>query len=184
MMLRSPLFWVCVYLVGYITVIVIFSSAKRLNWVGSNIPKPLMRIFMLSTFIAPPIILPFTEGPKFAVPIPAVIAVGIILIAGSFVIRIVAQRQIGALPALKVKAELITSGIYGISRHPLYVGNFLFAVGMAILFRSVYASLFSILYGILYLLIIHFEERDLLVKYGDEYAKYRIDVGMFFPKIK
>ncbi|MDP8238057.1 MAG: isoprenylcysteine carboxylmethyltransferase family protein [Candidatus Hatepunaea meridiana] len=169
---------------GYITVIVIFSSAKRLNWVGSNIPKPLMRVFMLSTFIAPPVILPFTEGPKITIPTPAAIAVGIILIAGSFIIRIIAQRLIGALSALKGKAELITTGIYGISRHPLYLGNFIFAAGMAILFRSMYAFLFSILYGILYLLIIHFEERDLFAKYGEEYAKYRRDVGMVFPSIK
>ena len=58
----------------------------------------------------------------------------------------------------------------------MYLSNGLLAIGMAILFRSMYALLFSIPYSISYLFIIYFEEKDLLKKYGKEYQEYKKNV--------
>jgi len=191
----NPLFWIGIYLIGYIITIVVLASPRVSNRVENKIPKPLVRIFILLTFIVPPVILPFapldnkrltgfTEGPRIAIPIPVALTVGILLLGINFIIKIVAQRQIGVSPALKSKANLITTGIYGIVRHPLYMSNGLLAIGMAILFRSVYALLFSIPYTLLYLPIIHFEEKGLLEKYGEEYEDYRRKVPWkLIPKI-
>ncbi|PIP12413.1 MAG: hypothetical protein COT45_01465 [bacterium (Candidatus Stahlbacteria) CG08_land_8_20_14_0_20_40_26] len=73
----------------------------------------------------------------------------------------------------KSKAKLSTTGIYGVVRHPLYTSNGLLALGMAILFKSMCALLFSIPYALLYLFIIHFEEKNLLERYGEEYKEYK-----------
>ena len=60
-----------------------------------------------------------------------------------------------------------------IVRHPLYMSNGLLAIGMAILFRSIFALLFFIPYFLFFLLLIHFEEKNPLEKYGEEYRRYR-----------
>jgi len=169
----NPLFWIDLYLVGYIIAIVVISSQDIYIKVENKIPKPIIRIFILLTFLVPPLVLPFTKGPKITIPTPVVLTIGILLLVINFIIKIMAQRQIGVAPALKGKGKLITAGIYGIVRHPLYLSNGLLAIGMAILLKSLYALLFSIPYFLSYLLIIYFEERNLLEKYGEEYKKYK-----------
>ena len=182
--LGNPLFWIGIYFVGYVITIIVMSRPKRLNKAEKKIPKPLMRFFMLLTFIAPPVVLPFTRGPKLAIPTPVALGVGIILLVVNFIIKTLGQKRIGALPVLKKKSNLVTTGIYGIVRHSLYMSNGLLAVGMAILFKSLNALLFSIPYFLFYLLIIYFEEKDLLEKYGEEYKKYQRNVSWkIFPKV-
>lgn len=90
----------------------------------------------------------------------------------------------GAILALKRKKKLITVDMYGIIRHPLYISNGLLAIGMAVLFKSMYAFLFSIPYSLSYLLIIYFGEKNLLEKYGEEYKEYRRKVPWrMIPKL-
>jgi len=180
----NPLFWMAIYLVGYIIAVVVFSISVMQTKIENKIPKPIIRIFILLTFVIPPVILPFTKGPKMAIPTPIALTVGILLLVINFAIKIVAQRQIGVSPALKSKAKLIMTGIYGTVRHPLYLSNGLLAIGLAILLKSTFALLFSITYTLLYLPIIHFEERNLLEKYGEEYKKYKKEVPWrMIPKV-
>lgn len=172
-LLTNPLFWMSVYLIGYSIVIIALSLKKTLIIVENKIPKPLLRIYIFSTFIAPPVALPFAKGPKIAIPAYVALTVGIFLLGINFVIKILAQKQIGALPAVKSKSKLVTTGIYGIVRNPLYMSNGLLAIGMATLLKSMYALLFSIPYFFSYMLIIYFEENGLLEKYGREYEEYK-----------
>ncbi len=182
--LIDPVFWIGIYLMGYTIAIAVLSLPRALNRVENRIPKPLIRIFTLSTFIVPIIALPFTEGPKMEIPTPVALIIGIILLGMNFIIKISAQKQIGTIPALKGKGRLVTTGIYGTVRNPLYLSNGLLAMGMAILFRSLYAFLFSIPYFLSYLLIIRLEEKDLLEKYGKEYQEYRKKVPWrMIPKL-
>lgn len=172
-MLSNPLFWIGVYFVGYAITIAAISLPKLSTKVENRIPKLFIRIFILSTFIAPPLALPFTKGPKIVIPTPIALTLGILLLGINFIIKITAQKQIGTIPALRRKSNLVTAGIYGIVRHPLYLSNGLLAMGMAALFRSMYALMFSVPYFLSYLLIIYFEEKDLLGKYGEEYKGYK-----------
>jgi protein-S-isoprenylcysteine O-methyltransferase Ste14 len=171
--LSNPLFWIGIYLAGYTITIVVLSLRTILTAVENKIPKSLIRVFLLLTFIVPPVALPFTRGPKITISTPITLIVGIILLALNFYVKAISQRQIGVIPALKRKEKLVTTGIYGILRHPAYLSNGLLAVGMAIFFRSIYALLFSIPYFLFFLPIIYFEERDLLQKYGKEYQEYK-----------
>ena len=180
----SPLFWIGIYLIGYIITMVVFALPRALSKVESKIPKLLVRVFAFFTFVVPIIVLPFTKGPKIAIPTGVALTAGIIILGTSFIIKILAQRQIGASPALKNKAKLVTTGLYGIVRHPLYMSNGLLAIGMAVLLRSIFALLFFIPYFLSFLPLIHFEEKNLLEKYGEEYRKYRKKVSWrMIPKI-
>ena len=170
---NNPLFWIVFFLVGYTAVIVALSLPEVLVKIEKRVPKILIRIFIFFIFIVPPVTLPFTEGPKVTIPDSVSVSVGLSLLILNFIIKILAQKQIGKFPAIKAKRKLVTNGVYGLIRNPLYMSNYLFAVGMAILFKSLYALLFSIPYSLSYMLIIYFEEEDLLAKYGEEYEEYK-----------
>ena len=179
----DPVFWMGIYLMGYTIAIIVLSLPELLKRVN-RIPRPAIRIFTLSTFIVPVIALPFTEGPRMEIPTPVALITGITLLGVNFIIKISAQKQIGISPVLKGKGKLVTTGVYGIVRNPLYLSNGLLAMGMAILFRSLYAFLFSIPYLLSYLPIIRLEEKDLLGKYGGEYLEYRKKVPWrMIPKL-
>ncbi len=181
---NNPLFWIVFFLVGYTAVIVALSLPEVLVKIEKRAPKILIRILIFFIFIMPVVILPFTEGPKITIPDSVSVSVGLSLLILNFIIKILAQKQIGALPAVKSKSKLVTTGIYEIVRNPLYMSNGLLAIGMAILLKSMYALLFSIPYSLSYLLIIYFEEKDLMKKYGREYQSYKMKVPWrIIPKL-
>ena len=173
MILTNPLFWISIYLVGYIISIITISSLKRLKKIQTKFPRSFLKIFILLVFMLPILILPFTKGPQLPISIIPALIIGIILLILNFYIKVIAQKQIGKLPGLKTNGKLITTGIYSIIRNPLYLSNGFLALGLAIIFKSLYAFLFSIVYFLFFLLIIYFEEKDLLKKYGEEYKKYK-----------
>jgi protein-S-isoprenylcysteine O-methyltransferase Ste14 len=153
--------------------LLVFVSSTRSRKVENSIPKPLVRIFAFLTFVLPIIILPFTEGPKMAIPTIVAVTVGIFFLGLNLYLKIIAHREIGISPALKSKTNLITTGVYVIIRNPLYFSNVFLAIGMAVLFKSGYVLLFSLVYSLFFWPIIYLEERDLLKKYGEEYKKYQ-----------
>lgn len=180
----NPLFWIGIYLTGYLITIMVLSLHNLLTKVENKMPKPLLRILILFTFIAPPVALPFTKGPKIRIPTSLTLTIGIILLGINFIIKVLGQKEIGVIPALKNKGKLVIRGVYGIVRNPLYLSNGLLAFGMAILFKSLFAFLFSIFYTLLYLPLIYFEEKDLRKKYGKEYEVYKKKVPWrIIPKL-
>lgn len=92
----KPLFWIGLYLIGYIITITILSLRGGSTKVENRMPKPFMRIFIFLTFIAPPVALPFTKGPKIAIPTPVALTIGIILLIINFIIKVLVQKRIGA----------------------------------------------------------------------------------------
>lgn len=80
---NNPLFWISVYLIGYIIVMVMFVSPRVLSKVENKMPKPFIRIFALLTFIFPIIALPFTKGLKIAIPTSVALTVGITTLGSS-----------------------------------------------------------------------------------------------------
>ena len=174
--LGGPIIWISLYMLGYICLLICLSSKERLSKVQKGVPRPVIICFIMLTFIVPPVILPFTRGPGMGLPLPMSIAIGTVLIAMNLVIKFLSQKRIGMIPSLRDKGDLITGGIYKTVRHPLYMSNGLLAMGLAILFDSMYAFLFSVCYFLLFLPIIHYEERDLVQRYGDRYLNYKKEV--------
>ncbi|MHA1137189.1 MAG: methyltransferase family protein [Candidatus Thorarchaeota archaeon] len=81
------------------------------------------------------------------------------------------------------KPELITGGLYARIRHPLYLATILVFGSIALIypFPIVFTFVFCM---ILYTLIgAYFEERKLIIQYGDEYLEYKKHTGFILPKI-
>jgi len=67
---------------------------------------------------------------------------------------------------------IITRGLYRFSRHPMYIADFLFFLGLGIATASWIFLLFSILWLATNFILGNYEEQDCLDKYGDSFREY------------
>ncbi|MFL1781262.1 Isoprenylcysteine carboxylmethyltransferase family protein [Candidatus Hepatincolaceae symbiont of Richtersius coronifer] len=69
--------------------------------------------------------------------------------------------------------NLATTGIYSISRNPLYFFSFIAMVGVTVIYSSIFIAIFFILgFMIYYYFVIAYEENKLLDIFGENYQKY------------
>ena len=110
------------------------------------------------------------------VPVPATpalaIGVGIGLVGfGLFVAAVVALVRRGGFDGL-VATRLVTDGVFGFSRHPQNLGWALILLGFAVGSRSAVALVLVVLFGVFAHRYAQLEEKHLLERFGDEYARY------------
>ena len=115
--------------------------------------------------------------------LPAKIAGAATMIAG-LIIYGVALRHLGASWRLGIDRErpaaLVTHGVYGWSRHPIYTAfDLLFIGGFLVLGRLIFLLLAVVLVGVIHLTALR-EERFLLRAYAQEYRNYSKRVGRYF----
>jgi len=80
--------------------------------------------------------------------------------------------------------DLVTEGVYAHVRNPMYIGNFLMLVGLAIIWGSPLAFAIGVpLVGFLYFAIVVSEEAYLRNKFGVAYDAYARDVNRFVPRL-
>jgi len=87
-------------------------------------------------------------------------------------------RKAGARYQLqRESAALMTSGPFGFSRNPMYLGMLIWLVGLAVLLGSLTAFFFPILFFLLAnLVLIPTEERRMEQLFGEQFIEYRRDV--------
>ena len=72
-------------------------------------------------------------------------------------------------------------GIYGKIRHPIYLGEIIWPVGLVIIMGKIY-SIFIVIILIFYFIIyIRLEERALIQIHGESYKEYQKQVPMINP---
>jgi protein-S-isoprenylcysteine O-methyltransferase Ste14 len=83
----------------------------------------------------------------------------------------------------QIADSLNTDGVYSIIRHPLYLGNYLIWLSIAIYTYSLFFPLFmSLLFWLYYERIMFAEEKFLEKKFGDKFINWSNLVPAFFPK--
>ncbi|MEP0712212.1 isoprenylcysteine carboxylmethyltransferase family protein [Algoriphagus sp.] len=88
----------------------------------------------------------------------------------------------GFTPVAKRAQELVISGLYARVRHPLYAGLVLIFVGY-FLFAGTLSAAIHLGCLVLYLPIgIYFEEKNLVIQFGEAYLRYRKEVPVIIPK--
>ena len=91
----------------------------------------------------------------------------------------------GDLPRMDTN-ELVTDGIYAYMRHPMHLGLLFFPLSVAFLVASLSFILIIAPAEILFMLIMIklVEEREAIVKFGNDYREYMKRVPWFCFKIK
>lgn len=81
--------------------------------------------------------------------------------------------------------DLVTEGIYGHIRNPMYVGNVLICLGVAVASNEVVMALAAVpLAAFAYAAIVAAEEHYLRGKFGDAYEAYCRDVPRWAPDVR
>jgi len=80
--------------------------------------------------------------------------------------------------------DLVVEGLYAHSRNPMYVGNILIAVGIGVMYGSLWMYLLVIPFFIfVYLCIVAAEEEFLRNKFGVQFDEYCKSVPRFLPNL-
>ena len=110
---------------------------------------------------------------------------GVLLYAAGGVLRLapvfVLGRRFSGLVAIQPEHRLVTSGLYGVIRHPSYLGLFVLSLGWGLAFRSGVGVILAVLTLPVVLARIDAEERLLSETFGAEYEAYRNRTWRLFP---
>jgi protein-S-isoprenylcysteine O-methyltransferase Ste14 len=79
---------------------------------------------------------------------------------------------------------VIRTGVFGLVRHPMYLSELLLYLGLIVLSLSLAAAAVWVLAVLFLHHISRYEERLLLDRFGDDYARYRREVPMWIPRLK
>ena len=90
-------------------------------------------------------------------------------------------RRFSGLVAIQPGHMLGTSGVYGVIRHPSYLGLLVNALGWGLAFRAGLGVLLTALMLPPLLASIHAEERLLRTQFGDEYSAYCARTSRLIP---
>jgi protein-S-isoprenylcysteine O-methyltransferase Ste14 len=107
--------------------------------------------------------------------------IGISLVFIGMILRIWAQQHLRY--RLRVKKCLTTTGPYSFIRNPIYVGNTLMCLGAIVTSELLWLAPITLFYCFsIYSLVVHYEERHLLEKYGEPYRRYVAEVTRWLPR--
>jgi protein-S-isoprenylcysteine O-methyltransferase Ste14 len=135
---------------------------------------------ILAAAIAAGLILNFVWPAKF---LPRALAVpfGILIVLGAAAICILAVREMRAahtpLDVRKAPAHIVTSGVFQMSRNPIYLGMVLLCAGIAFLVDSLWLLVLVPLFAaVLQKGVIEPEEAYLERHFGEDYPRYKAKV--------
>jgi protein-S-isoprenylcysteine O-methyltransferase Ste14 len=110
---------------------------------------------------------------------------GVVLFAAGGALRIwpvfVLGHRFSGLVAIQPEHTLVTSGIYGVIRHPSYLGLLVNSLGWGLAFRSGVGVLLAALLVLPLLARIRAEERLLRTQFGDAYGAYCARTSRLVP---
>jgi len=112
-------------------------------------------------------------------PSPRSVAVGFFMILAGMFFRAWASGYISK------DNELATKGPFSLTRNPLYFGNFVLGLGIAIAGNNLYSYvIFFVFYLLFFPFLMILEHRRMKKKFGEKYREYAKKSHSFFPKIK
>lgn len=111
-------------------------------------------------------------------------AVGVLVVAAGLAVYGLALHAFGSSWRLGIDRDrpgaLVTGGIFGRSRNPVYLGLALLAVGVFLVLGRLVLLLLAIVFLVYFQSLICREERFLAERYGDAYREYARSVGRWW----
>ncbi len=156
---------------------------------SSTQEKVLLGLLTISGFLTPLVysVTPWLNFANYSLPVGAG-WLGVVLILVALLIFWRGHVDLGLnwSPTLEIRTEhkLITNGIYGYIRHPMYASQWIWVVAQSLLLQNWLAGFLSLVVWILfYFLRVRAEEKMMLDTFGDKYREYMKKIGAVFPKL-
>jgi len=109
-------------------------------------------------------------------------SLGVLLFVMGWALRMWAQKHLGY--RLKIKRTITSSGPYALVRNPIYIANTLVILGTVVMSEVLWLIPVTLLWcGLVYSLVVRFEERHLTAKYGEEYLNYLRGTQRWWPRL-
>lgn len=116
-------------------------------------------------------IIPIVLGSVVAIPFTLILIKGLI--------------DAGRETFLPDQQTVLYGGIYKYIRHPQILGRIPLTLVLTMWLNSLFLFIFATIFLVILIpTLIHFEEKDLINRFGDSYIKYRDTTGAIFPKIR
>jgi protein-S-isoprenylcysteine O-methyltransferase Ste14 len=150
--------------------------------IGGN---PLYGILIISIFVIGRIVLvlPFCPQPRFDIGGLHGLIGSIIFVIG-VIFGLIPAFHIKPLTAADEKIELKTAGFYKFVRNPIYLGEVLYTLGWAIIFRSIIGVALVPMWWVGLLVLVVIEEERLELKLGKPYLDYKKRIrGRIIPSL-
>lgn len=115
---------------------------------------------------------------------PAAASVGWTMMAVGTALVLLAQRHMGSAWRVGIddrRTELVTSGLFGLCRNPIFTGMLMALAGSVLVAPSPWSALGFLLVSVGIGVQVRYEERHLLAMHGRAYADYASRVGRFLP---
>lgn len=114
---------------------------------------------------------------------------GVVILAGALFVFIRAHRDLKAnwSPSLEIFQEhsLVTGGIYGLIRHPMYASQWLWVIAQILLLQNWLAGPLDLVFFIpFYILRVRAEEKMMLDTFGEDYRAYMRQTGGVLPRLR
>ena len=131
------------------------------------------------------ILLPIISQPRFDYSSYRVLCGGIVAFVGIItrIVTLLYLKKQGANPNLDNPNSLVTTGPYGLVRHPQYSSGIVFLIGWFLAWGGIYSLIILPIVILAICIQAIIEEKYILInKFGDEYNRYKKNVGMLVPK--
>lgn len=113
----------------------------------------------------------------------SLLIISIIFMVPFIIITFKAVKDAGSETVITSKENEMYGGIYNYIRHPQMLGASPLILLICCLLNSIILlTWFSILIVIIVPIVIHFEEKDLLMRFGELYKEYQGRTGAIIPK--
>jgi protein-S-isoprenylcysteine O-methyltransferase Ste14 len=138
-------------------------------------------ILFLVVWVLDSFVFKYTTFLNNHIPLAVQITLGAILLLTAFFLARAGMKVV--FGEVRETPGIIRQGVMGVVRHPIYLSEILFYLGM-LFFRTSLAAAGVWVIAIGFLTYIsRYEEKLLLARFGDDYKRYMKDVGMFFPRL-
>lgn len=148
--------------------------------VKATFPLVIVLLFMLPALPQP--MFELSSDSKVVVIVSSLILTILGIVVGILGFQQLNRNKTPVMPENWVPSKIVTSGIYGKIRHPLYLSAALIYTGFYLLFMGTYSLVFILpmIYLITYVRAVA-EEKYILEDFNG-YKEYQKSTGMFFPR--
>lgn len=130
-----------------------------------------------------PIEVNFGQGADYVYEIACILLAFLGLGIRIFTIGFTPKGTSGRNTRTQIAETLNTTGMYSVTRNPLYLGNSIIYMAIALFTQSLSFTLVMALFLVIYLeRIIATEERFLAQRFGEDYRAWTARVPVFFPR--
>lgn len=165
--LSNPFFWALISMFGLLGAAAMTSSRKMAS-------KP---VFFLGSLLLPLLghtllVMPFVEQLRFE-SLGWHWYVGGAMLLAALILEIAAFLPVRNFKEEEAQVRFKVGGFYSVMRHPMYLGDILYALGIAFVFRSVVGVAMLPVWLVAFMFLITIEEGMLEARLGDTYKEYK-----------